>query len=155
MAAGPGVERIEEEVSQLFPDARTGIASSDTLSNGPALTNFLQLVKQREIEIIIGTQVIAKGHHFPLITCVGVLDADLGLAGGDLRAAEKTYQMLHQVAGRAGREERAGKVWLQTRQPDNPLMQALSNWDRESFLKLEKQARSEAGLLPRLDGWSL
>ena len=148
VAAGPGVERIEEEVSQLFPNARTGIASSDTLSNGPALTNFLQLVKQREIEIIIGTQVIAKGHHFPLITCVGVLDADLGLAGGDLRAAEKTYQMLHQVAGRAGREERAGKVWLQTRQPDNPLMQALSNWDREGFLRLEKQARSEAGLPP-------
>ena len=73
VAAGPGVERIEEEVRQLFPDARTGIASSDTLSNGPALINFLQLVKQREIEIIIGTQVIAKGHHFPLITCVGVL----------------------------------------------------------------------------------
>ena len=148
VAAGPGVERIEEEVRQLFPDARTGIASSDTLSNGPALINFLQLVKQREIEIIIGTQVIAKGHHFPLITCVGVLDADLGLAGGDLRAAEKTYQMLHQVAGRAGREERAGKVLLQTRQPDNPLMQALSNWDREGFLRLEKQARSEAGLPP-------
>ena len=148
VAAGPGVERIEEEVRQLFPDARTGIASSDTLSNGPALTNFLRLIKQREIEIIIGTQVIAKGHHFPLITCVGVLDADLGLAGGDLRAAEKTYQMLHQVAGRAGRETRAGKVWLQTRQPDNPLMQALSNWDREGFLRLEKQARSEAGLPP-------
>ena len=148
VAAGPGVERIEEEVRQLFPEARTGIASSDTLSNGPALINFLQLVKQRDIDIIIGTQVIAKGHHFPLITCVGVLDADLGLAGGDLRAAEKTYQMLHQVAGRAGREERAGKVWLQTRQPDNPLMQALSNWDRESFLRLEKQARSEAGLPP-------
>ena len=148
IAAGPGVERIEEEVNQLFPDARTGIASSDTLSNGPALINFLQLVKQREIEIIIGTQVIAKGHHFPLITCVGVLDADLGLAGGDLRAAERTYQMLHQVAGRAGREERAGTVWLQTRQPDNPLMQALSTWDRESFLKLEKQARCEAKMPP-------
>ena len=148
IAAGPGVERIEEEVGQMFPDARVGIASSDTLSNGAALINFLQLVRQREIEIIIGTQVIAKGHHFPLITCVGVLDADLGLAGGDLRAAEKTYQMLHQVAGRAGREDKVGKVWLQTRQPDNPLMQALSNWDRESFLQLEKQARSEAAMPP-------
>ena len=80
--------------------------------------------------------------------CVGVLDADLGLAGGDLRAAEKTYQMLHQVAGRAGREDKVGKVWLQTRQPDNPLMHALSNWDRESFLQLEKQARSEAAMPP-------
>ena len=148
IAAGPGVERIEEEVGQMFPDARVGIASSDTLSNGAALINFLQLVRQREIEIIIGTQVIAKGHHFPLITCVGVLDADLGLAGGDLRAAEKTYQMLHQVAGRAGREDKVGKVWLQTRQPDNPLMHALSNWDRESFLQLEKQARSEAAMPP-------
>ena len=91
---------------------------------------------------------IAKGHHFPLITCVGVLDADLGLAGGDLRAGERTYQMLHQVAGRAGRENRLGEVWLQTRQPDNPLMQALSNWDREKFLNLEKQSRNEAEMPP-------
>ena len=147
-AAGPGVERIAEEVIELFPDARVGIASSDTLSSRQALIDFLKSVKEREIDIIIGTQVIAKGHHFPLITCVGVLDADLGLAGGDLRAGERTYQMLHQVAGRAGRENRLGEVWLQTRQPDNPLMQALSNWDREKFLNLEKQSRNEAEMPP-------
>jgi len=147
-AAGPGVERIAEEVTDLFPDARVGIASSDTLSSGQALIDFLKSVKEREIDIIVGTQVIAKGHHFPLITCVGVLDADLGLAGGDLRAGERTYQMLHQVAGRAGRENRLGEVWLQTRQPDNPLMQALSNWDREKFLNLEKQSRNEAEMPP-------
>ncbi len=147
-AAGPGVERIAEEVFSLFPKARSRIASSDTFNSTMAANELIDTIRSGEVDIVIGTQVIAKGYHFPKITCVGVLDADLGLSGGDLRAGERTYQLLHQVAGRAGREYRKGKVWLQTRQPENPLIKALVNWDRKGFLDIEKRARREAGMPP-------
>ena len=147
-AVGPGVERIEEEVRFRFPAARISIASSDTLSGPVRLSEFINDVQELKVDIIIGTQVIAKGHHFPLVTCVGVIDADLGLAGGDLRAGERTYQLLHQVAGRSGRESRPGKVFLQTSQPDHPLIKALLSWDRDGFLEEEKRGRREAGMPP-------
>jgi primosomal protein N' (replication factor Y) (superfamily II helicase) len=146
--SGPGVERLAEEIYDRFPDARVQIASSDTLSGPSAATEFTRAVRAGEVDIIIGTQVVAKGHHFPLLTTVGVVDADLGLAGGDLRAAERTYQLLHQVAGRAGREERAGTVYLQTHQPENPVMRALIEWDRDGFLAEESRAREAAGMPP-------
>jgi primosomal protein N' (replication factor Y) len=144
-AVGPGVERLEEEVRFRFPSARISVASSDTLSGPVRLGEFIKAVQDSKIDIIIGTQVIAKGHHFPLVTCVGVIDADLGLAGGDLRAGERTYQLLHQVAGRSGRESRPGKVFLQTSQPDHPLIKALLSWDRDGFLEEEKRGRRECG----------
>ena len=147
-AVGPGVERLEEEVRFRFPSARISVASSDTLSGPVRLGEFIKAVQDSKIDIIIGTQVIAKGHHFPLVTCVGVIDADLGLAGGDLRAGERTYQLLHQVAGRSGRESRAGKVFLQTSQPDHPLIKALLSWDRDGFLEEEKRGRRGAGMPP-------
>ncbi len=147
-AVGPGVERLEEEVRFRFPSARISVASSDTLSGPVRLGEFIKAVQDSKIDIIIGTQVIAKGHHFPLVTCVGVIDADLGLAGGDLRAGERTYQLLHQVAGRSGRESRPGKVFLQTSQPDHPLIKALLSWDRDGFLEEEKRGRRDAGMPP-------
>ena len=147
-AVGPGVERLEEEVRFRFPSARILVASSDTLSGPIRLGEFIKAVQDSKVDIIIGTQVIAKGHHFPLVTCVGVIDADLGLAGGDLRAGERTYQLLHQVAGRAGRESRPGKVFLQTYQPDHPLIKSLISWDRDGFLNEEKAGRREAGMPP-------
>ena len=147
-AVGPGVERLEEEVRFRFPSARISVASSDTLSGPVRLGEFIKAVQDSKIDIIIGTQVIAKGHHFPLVTCVGVIDADLGLVGGDLRAGERTYQLLHQVAGRSGRESRPGKVFLQTSQPDHPLIKALLSWDRDGFLEEEKRGRRDAGMPP-------
>ena len=145
---GPGVERLAEEVSVRYPGARMVVASSDTLSGPHRADEFVRSVNAGEVDIIIGTQIIAKGYHFPLLTVVGVIDADLGLAGGDLRAAERTYQLLHQVAGRAGRESRAGHVFLQTHLAESPVMQALINWDRDGFLQAEAEARSEAGMPP-------
>ncbi|MDE0809667.1 MAG: primosomal protein N' [Alphaproteobacteria bacterium] len=146
--SGPGVERLAEEIYDRFPDARVQIASSDTLSGPSAAAEFSRAVRAGEVDIIIGTQVVAKGHHFPLLTTVGVIDADLGLVGGDLRAAERTYQLLHQVAGRAGREERPGSVFLQTHQPQNPVMRALIDWDRDGFLAEEARAREAAEMPP-------
>ena len=145
---GPGVERLEEEVRSRFPTASVLVASSDTLSGPKSLEKFISAVKEVKVDIIIGTQVIAKGYHFPMVTCVGVIDADLGMAGGDLRAGERTYQLLHQVAGRAGREIRPGRVWVQTLQPEHPLIKALINWDRDGFLQEEKNGRVEAGMPP-------
>ena len=146
--SGPGVERLAEEIYDRFPDARVHIASSDTLAGPNAAAEFTRSVRAGEVDIIIGTQVVAKGHHFPLLTTVGVVDADLGLAGGDLRAAERTYQLLHQVAGRAGREDRPGMVYLQTHQPENPVMRALIDWDRDGFLAEEARGREAAGMPP-------
>jgi len=139
---------LAEEVYNRFPDARVQIASSDTLAGPSAAAEFSRAVRAGEIDIIIGTQVVAKGHHFPLLTTVGVVDADLGLAGGDLRAAERTYQLLHQVAGRAGREDKKGTVYLQTHQPENPVMRALVEWDRDGFLAEEARAREAAEMPP-------
>lgn len=148
VASGPGVERLAEEVLTRFPDARFQLASSDTLTGPDKAAEFVRAVRAREIDIIIGTQVVAKGHNFPWLTLVGVVDADLGLAGGDLRASERTYQLLHQVAGRAGRAERPGKVLLQTHAPETPVMQALAAGDRDAFLESEIEQRKAAGMPP-------
>jgi primosomal protein N' (replication factor Y) len=142
VACGPGVERLAEEVTNFLPDARLCIATSDSIRKPSDAAAFVAQVLEHEIDIIIGTQIVAKGHHFPKLTLVGVVDADLGLAGGDLRAAERTYQLLHQVAGRAGREERPGRVMLQTYHPDHPVMQALAHGDRDGFLEAEADARA-------------
>ena len=122
---GPGVERITEEAAALFPDARRLVMASDTLPGPHAAAEAARAIEAREVDLIIGTQIVAKGWHFPHLTLVGVVDADLGLAGGDLRAAERTVQLLHQVAGRAGRAEAPGRVLLQTFSPEHPVMQAL------------------------------
>lgn len=147
-ACGPGVERIAEEVAELFPTARTAIMASDTLHGPRAIQELVRLVADHELDLLIGTQVMAKGHHFPLLTLVGVVDADLGLAGGDLRAGERTFQLLHQVAGRAGRGERPGRVLLQTFMPEHPVMQALAAGDRDGFYALEGEMREQAAMPP-------
>ena len=150
---GPGVERISDEVTELFPDARVSLLASDTVhtgfGNGAAtLREAIRKVRDHEIDIVIGTQIIAKGHHFPMLTLVGVVDADLGLTGGDLRASERTYQLLHQVAGRAGRAERPGQVLLQTYMPEHRVMQALADDRRDAFLAVEADERRAAGMPP-------
>ena len=117
-ACGPGVERLADEVHLHFPEARVEVVASDTLTGPRATSELIERIENRKVDILIGTQVLAKGHHFPLLTLVGVVDADLGLEGGDLRAAERTYQLLYQVAGRAGRESRPGRVVLQTYLPN-------------------------------------
>ncbi|MEE9140906.1 MAG: primosomal protein N' [Alphaproteobacteria bacterium] len=147
-ACGPGVERLGEEVSALFPDARYGIMTSDTLTGPKAAAGFVRRVERRELDLVIGTQMVAKGHHFPLLTLVGVIDADLGLAGGDLRAAERTYQLLAQVSGRAGRAQRPGRVFVQTYMPEHPVMGALVSGDRDRFLEAEAAARRAQGMPP-------
>ena len=148
VASGPGVERLAEEVINDHPEARFMVASSDTVVGPAAAAEFVRSVAEGEVDIIIGTQMVAKGHHFPALTLVGVIDADLGLAGGDLRAGERTFQLLHQVAGRAGRGASPGRVFLQTHQPENPVMQALAAGDRERFLASERAARESAGMPP-------
>jgi primosomal protein N' (replication factor Y) (superfamily II helicase) len=147
-ACGPGVERLLEEVTALFPDQRTRIVSSDTLTGPAAAAEFVRAMGDREIDLLIGTQVVAKGHHFPWLTLVGVVDGDLGLAGGDLRAAERTFQLLHQVAGRAGRAERPGRALVQTYDPEHPVMQALATGERDRFLETEAENRRAAGMPP-------
>ncbi len=147
IACGPGVERIHEQISQTFPMARCEMLTSDMLSTPKHIHDLIRRVTTHEIDIIIGTQILAKGHHFPMMTLVGVVDADLGLSGGDLRACERTYQLLHQVSGRAGREQRPGRVLLQTFNPDHPVMAALAAQDRDGFVDAEKAER-EARLMP-------
>ncbi len=147
-AVGPGVERLAEEVRALFPEARLEVLSSDLLLGPLALEEAVRRIESHDVDIIIGTQLVAKGHHFPLLTCVGVVDADLGLQGGDPRAFERTYQMLHQVAGRAGRAGAPGQVFLQTHVPEHPVMQALAAGDRDGFVSLEIETRQEGGLPP-------
>lgn len=146
VACGPGVERLAEEISQILPEARQVILSSDMMGGPRAIGDVIERVSRHEVDIVIGTQIVAKGHHFPMLTLVGVVDADLGLAGGDLRAGERTYQLLAQVAGRAGREERAGRVMLQTYMPEHPVMAALADEDRDGFLAMQLEER-------RLQGW--
>ena len=145
---GPGVERLLDEVSAHFPSARAAVMVSDTLSGPRAAAELTQAMTEQRIDVLIGTQIVAKGHHFPMLTLVGVVDADLGLVGGDLRAAERTYQLLHQVGGRAGRAERKGQVLIQTFMPEQPVMQALAAGERERFLEAEAAARRGAGLPP-------
>jgi primosomal protein N' (replication factor Y) len=145
---GPGVERLAEEVAERFPAARTAIMASDTLDGPAALVDLIRAVGDHEIDLLIGTQMMAKGHHFPKLTLVGVVDADLGLNGGDLRAAERTFQMLHQVAGRAGRAERPGTVLVQTFDPEHPVMAALAANDRDRLLAVEAAGRRDRHLPP-------
>jgi primosomal protein N' (replication factor Y) len=145
---GPGVERLAEEAAALFPDARIDIMASDTIQS-PALADALvRRMQDRAIDVLIGTQIMAKGHHFPYLTLVGAIDADLGLGGGDLRAAERTYQMLHQLGGRAGRGHRPGRVLLQSYMPDHPVMKALVSGERDRFMAAEAEARRSRGLPP-------
>ncbi len=140
-AIGPGVERVQEEAAVLFPDARRLVMASDTLPGPAAAAEAARMVSEREVDLVIGTQIVAKGWHFPHLTLVGVVDADLGLAGGDLRAAERTVQLLHQVSGRAGRADSPGTVMLQSWNPDHPVMHALTSGDLDAFMAEEAAAR--------------
>lgn len=147
-ACGPGVERLDEEVAQLFPEARRLLLSSDVLPGPRAAEELMDKIRERQVDLIVGTQIVAKGHHFPWLTVVGVVDADLGLSGGDLRAGERSFQLLHQVSGRAGRAERPGRVFLQTHEPDHPVIRALAEGDKDSFLEREAAARRDGHLPP-------
>ncbi len=145
---GPGVERVAEEVQSRWPKARLAVMSSDVINSPAEAEELINAMASGAIDILIGTQMVAKGHNFPGLTLVGVVDADLGLKGGDLRAAERTYQLLQQVAGRAGRAEKPGRVLVQTRQPDNPVIEALIHQDRDAFIKAELSAREDAHMPP-------
>jgi primosomal protein N' (replication factor Y) (superfamily II helicase) len=148
VACGPGIERIAEEVQERFPDARLALLSSDLV---PGLTEMRAIIKdieQGEADIVIGTQMVAKGHHFPQLATVGVVDGDLGLGQADPRAAERTFQLLHQVTGRAGRVLIAGRGLVQTYMPEHPVMQAIISGDREAFLEREIRQRQSALLPP-------
>jgi primosomal protein N' (replication factor Y) len=138
---GPGVERVLEEAGELWPTARRLVMASDSIPGPAAAAAAARAIQEREVDLIIGTQIVAKGWHFPHLTLVGVVDADLGLAGGDLRAAERTVQLLHQVAGRAGRAEAPGRVLLQTFSPEHPVMRALVSNDLDAFLREEAEMR--------------
>jgi primosomal protein N' (replication factor Y) len=148
VACGPGVERIADEVKALFPDARTAIVTSDTIWSPARAADFVAQMEAGEIDIVVGTQLVTKGYHFPNLTLVGVVDADLGLSGGDLRAAERTFQQISQVAGRAGRGGKPGRVLVQTHQPDAPVIAALVSGDTERFVQAESESRREAGMPP-------
>lgn len=145
---GPGVERLEEEAAALFPQARIATLSSDLFASARALKAAIESIAAGGADIVIGTQLVAKGHNFPLLTLVGVIDADLGLQGSDLRAAEHTFQLMRQVAGRAGRAERPGLALLQTFQPEHPVIRAILSGDEEGFWRAEAQARQAAGVPP-------
>jgi len=148
VACGPGVERLAEEACAAFPEARIELFTSDSLMNREEASAAIDRMIAGEIDILIGTQMAAKGHHFPNLTLVAVVDADLGLNGGDLRAAERTFQLLYQVAGRAGRHERTGRALIQTHAPEHPVMQALVANDRDRFVSAELAGRSGAGMPP-------
>ncbi len=147
-AVGPGVERLEQEAAELCPGARILVLSSDLVDTVERLRAELEDVAQGRFDLIIGTQLVAKGHHFPKLNLVGIVDADLGLGNGDPRASERTFQLLHQVVGRAGREEGRGAGLLQTHQPEHPVMRALISGDREAFYKNEIEQREAAGYPP-------
>lgn len=140
-ACGPGVERIAEEVKYRFPLAKTKVLSSDFVTNFKEVQQVIKEMENGEIDILIGTQILAKGHHFPELTLVGIVDADLGLMGSDLRASERTYQLLSQVSGRAGRGAKKGEVYLQTLYPENAVLNALVAGNSSDFYQIEKQTR--------------
>lgn len=148
IGVGPGVERVAEEAARRFPEARVEVFSSDTAQSGDDVRSLVSRMEAGEIDILVGTQIAAKGHNFPHLTLVGVVDADLGLAGGDLRAGERTYQTLVQAAGRAGRADRPGRAILQTWKPDHEALQALKNGDRDAFLEAERMMREMLKLPP-------
>lgn len=145
---GPGVERLAEEVAERFPEARVAVLSSDLFGTARALKEKIAEIAAGGADIIIGTQLVAKGHNFPLLTLVGVIDADLGLQGSDLRAAERTFQLMRQVSGRAGRGERPGVALLQTCQPEHAVIRAILSGDEEAFWRAEAAERQAAGMPP-------
>ena len=148
VACGPGVERIADEVKALWPNARTAIVTSDTLWSPAKVAEFVKSVEAGAVDIIVGTQLITKGYHFPNLTLVGVIDADLGLEGGDLRASERTFQQIVQVAGRAGRGQKPGRVFIQTRMPEAEVIKALVAGDSERFYEVETENRRHANAPP-------
>ncbi len=148
VACGPGVERIADEVAQILPEARVALVTSDTLTSAAKAAEFVEKAENKAIDVIVGTQLVTKGFHFPDLTLVGVVDADMGLEGGDLRAAERTYQQVAQVAGRAGRGEKPGEVLIQTRHPEAPVIAALASGERDAFYEAETEARREAHAPP-------
>ena len=148
VACGPGVERVVEEVEERFPDANLALLSSDMIPNITALREILRSITEGEADIIVGTQIVAKGHNFPNLALVGVVDGDLGLGQADPRASERTYQLLNQVTGRAGRSSTKGRGLLQTHLPDHPVMQALISGDREAFMNQEIRLRQQTGMPP-------
>ena len=145
---GIGIEKIQEEVLARFPNARTAIVSSDTIASRQSLERIVSKMESGEIDIVIGTQILAKGHHFPNLTLVGVVDADMGLFGTDFRAAEHTFQQLFQVAGRAGRGAFPGHVLLQTYQPDNLVLNAICAGNRDDFMATDMAGRRMAKMPP-------
>lgn len=147
VGVGPGVERVAEEVRERFPSARTAILSSD-LGGITRLRSEIAAIERREVDIVVGTQLVAKGHNFPGLTLVGIVDADIGLASGDPRAAERSFQLLHQVVGRAGRGEAPGAALVQTHAPDHPVMRAIMSGDADAFYAREAEERRAAGLPP-------
>src|SRR5688500_1038009 len=148
VACGPGVERIADEVAELFPEARTAIVTSDTIWSPAKAAEFVAAMEAGGIDIVVGTQLVTKGYHFPNLTLVGVVDADLGLQGGDLRAAERSFQQIQQVSGRAGRGDKPGRVLVQTHDPEAPVISALVSGDAESFYAAETEARRGAAMPP-------
>ncbi|MGZ8348062.1 MAG: primosomal protein N', partial [Allosphingosinicella sp.] len=148
VACGPGVERIADEVQALFAEARTAVVTSDTIWSPAKAAEFVARMEAGELDIVIGTQLVTKGYHFPNLTLVGVVDADLGLSGGDLRAAERTFQQIRQVSGRAGRGEKPGRVLVQTHDPSARVMRALVDGDIDGFYAAETDARREAAMPP-------
>jgi primosomal protein N' (replication factor Y) len=145
---GIGIEKIRDEVAAKFPDAKIAMVSSDTIASRQALERLVSQMESKEIDIIIGTQIMAKGHHFPDLTLVGVIDADQGLFGADFRAGEKTFQQLFQVAGRAGRGEVPGRVMLQTMQPEHPVLKSIAAGDRDGLMAQDMESRAAAGMPP-------
>lgn len=145
---GPGVERLQEEVQSLFPNARALVLSSDLLGGVERMRAELDAVAKGDVDVVVGTQLVAKGHNFPGLALVGVVDADVGLGHGDPRAAERTFQLVHQVAGRAGRGKAEGRGFIQTHMPEHPVMRALVTGDRDAFYDVEIAAREEAQLPP-------
>lgn len=148
VACGPGVERIADEVAEILSQARVMVATSDTLGSPERAAAFIAAAEEGAVDVIVGTQLVTKGFHFPELTLVGVVDADLGLEGGDLRAAERTYQQIAQVAGRAGRGAKPGEVLIQTRHPEAAVIAALANGDRDAFYEAETEARKAVGAPP-------
>ena len=147
-AVGPGVERMAEEVAALFPEARVAVLSSDLFGSARSLKAQIEAIAAGGADVVVGTQLAAKGHNFPLLTLVGVIDADLGLQGSDLRAAERTFALMRQVSGRAGRADRPGEALLQTYQPEHPVIRAILAGDEEGFLREEADQRRAAGVPP-------
>ncbi|GBD45166.1 Primosomal protein N' [bacterium HR40] len=148
VGCGPGVERVAEEVAGLLPNTRIFLATSDTVRTAADAETLVREVTERRIDVLVGTQILAKGHHFPALTLVVAVDADLGLSGGDLDACERSFQLLYQMAGRAGRGERPGRVLIQTYQPEHPVMQAVAAGDLDAFLANELAERAAAAMPP-------